>query len=302
MFYYLRKNTGVYYVITAGMLWSMIGIGIRLIENANVWQILLYRSSSLVLFLFIVLLINTKKNPFVLIYQSKLPIFIAAFGLFIAYSGGIYAVQNTSVANAMLLFASAPLITSILGYYFLGEKLSLYTFLAILIAFLGIFVMFMDSFGNNSINGSIGGVISAFGFSIFTVSLRWGKQNNMLPSVFLSGLLAILMTVIICKIQNHNLIIEKYDAFYALFLGIFQVGIGLILYTAGSKTVPAAELTLLSLCEVLLAPIWVWIFLGEGATRLTFIGGFILLIALIFNSIFLIIKRNTKKKWRLINK
>ena len=203
--------------------------------------------------------------------------------------------QNTSVANAMLLFASAPLITSILGYYFLGEKLSLYTFLAILIAFLGIFVMFMDSFGNNSINGSIGGVISAFGFSIFTVSLRWGKQNNMLPSVFLSGLLAILMTVIICKIQNHNLIIEKYDAFYALFLGIFQVGIGLILYTAGSKTVPAAELTLLSLCEVLLAPIWVWIFLGEGATRLTFIGGFILLIAIIFNSILLIIKRNAKK-------
>ena len=295
MFYYLRKNTGVYYVIVAGMLWSMIGIGIRLIENANVWQILLYRSSSLVLFLFIVLLINTKKNPFVLIYQSKLPIFIAAFGLFIAYSGGIYAVQNTSVANAMLLFASAPLITSILGYYFLGEKVSLHTFLAILIAFLGIFVMFMDSFGNNSINGSIGGVISAFGFSVFTVSLRWGKQNNMLPSVFLSGLLAIFLTVIICKIQNHNLIIERYDAFYALFLGIFQVGIGLILYTAGSKTVPAAELTLLSLCEVLLAPIWVWIFLGEGATRLTFIGGFILLIALIFNSIFLIIKRNTKK-------
>tara|TARA_B100000945_G_scaffold258071_1_gene215717 strand:- start:1153 stop:2007 length:855 start_codon:yes stop_codon:yes gene_type:complete len=279
----------------AGMLWSMIGIGIRLIENANVWQILLYRSSSLVLFLFIVLLINTKKNPFVLIYQSKLPVFIAAFGLFIAYSGGIYAVQNTSVANAMLLFASAPLITSILGYYFLGEKVSLHTFLAILIAFLGIFVMFMDSFGNNSINGSIGGVISAFGFSIFTVSLRWGKQNNMLPSVFLSGLLAIFLTVIICKIQNHNLIIERYDAFYALFLGIFQVGIGLILYTVGSKTVPAAELTLLSLCEVLLAPIWVWIFLGEGATRLTFIGGFILLIAIIFNSIFLIIKRNTKK-------
>lgn len=295
MFYFLRKNTGVYYVIVAGMLWSMIGIGIRLIENANVWQILLYRSLSLVLFLFVVLLINTKKNPFVLIYQSKLPVFIAAFGLFIAYSGGIYAVQNTSVANAMLLFASAPLITSILGYYFLGEKVSLHTFLAILIAFLGIFVMFMDSFGNNSINGSIGGVISAFGFSIFTVSLRWGKQNNMLPSVFLSGLLAIFLTVIICKIQNHNLIIERYDAFYALFLGIFQVGIGLILYTVGSKTVPAAELTLLSLCEVLLAPIWVWIFLGEGATRLTFIGGFILLIAIIFNSIFLIIKRNTKK-------
>ena len=120
--YLHKKNIGIYYVIMAGILWSMIGIGIRMIESAIVWQILLYRSLSLVIFLFIVLIITTKKNPFIFIYQSKTPVFIAAIGLFIAYSGGIYAVQNTSVANAMLLFASAPLITSILGYYFLKTK------------------------------------------------------------------------------------------------------------------------------------------------------------------------------------
>ena len=289
--YLHKKNIGIYYVIMAGILWSMIGIGIRMIESANVWQILLYRSLSLVIFLFIVLIITTKKNPFILIYQSKTPVFIAAIGLFIAYSGGIYAVQNTSVANAMLLFASAPLITSILGYYFLKEKVSLHTLLSILIAFSGIILMFLDSFGNNSIDGSISGIISAFGFSIFTVSLRWGKQNNMLPSVFLSGLLAIFLTIIICKFQNVNLILTKNDAIFALFLGVFQVGLGLILYTIGSKTVPAAELTLLSLCEVLLAPLWVWLFLGESASKLTFIGGFILLIAITFNSLISILKR-----------
>jgi len=289
--YLHKKNIGIYYVIMAGILWSMIGIGIRMIESANVWQILLYRSLSLVIFLFIVLIITTKKNPFILIYQSKIPVFIAAIGLFIAYSGGIYAVQNTSVANAMLLFASAPLITSILGYYFLKEKVSLHTLLSILIAFSGIILMFLDSFGNNSINGSISGIISAFGFSIFTVSLRWGKQNNMLPSVFLSGLLAIFLTIMICKFQNVNLILTKNDAIFALFLGVFQVGLGLILYTIGSKTVPAAELTLLSLCEVLLAPLWVWLFLGESASKLTFIGGFILLIAITFNSLISIMKR-----------
>ncbi len=151
--------------------------------------------------------------------------------------------------------------------------------------------MFLDSFGNNSINGSISGIISAFGFSIFTVSLRWGKQNNMLPSVFLSGLLAIFLTIIICKFQNVNLILTKNDAIFALFLGVFQVGLGLILYTIGSKTVPAAELTLLSLCEVLLAPLWVWLILGESASKLTFIGGFILLIAITFNSLISIMKR-----------
>ena len=130
--------------------------------------------------------------------------------------------------------------------------------------------MFLDSFGNNSINGSISGIISAFGFSIFTVSLRWGKQNNMLPSVFLSGLLAIFLTIIICKFQNVNLILTKNDAIFALFLGVFQVGLGLILYTIGSKTVPAAELTLLSLCESSSARAAFWVFsaiptLAEGA-------------------------------------
>ena len=291
---HIKSMAGVYYVITAGLLWSMMGLGIRIIDNADVWQILLYRSSSLVLFLYAVILLQRKQHPFILLYKAKAPIFFAAAGLFVAYSGGIYAIQNTSVANAMLLFASAPFITSIMAYLLLKEKIKYYTVIAILLALIGISIMVLESVGSNSLKGGLAGVLSAFGFSIFTVSLRWGKKTDMLPAVFLSGLIAISLTVPICYYQGLTLLLGKLDATVALGLGVFQVGFGLILYTQGSKTVPAAELTILSLSEVLLGPIWVWLFLGETATQLTLIGGAILLIAIIYNATMHIRKRSNQ--------
>ena len=291
---HIKSMAGVYYVITAGLLWSMMGLGIRIIDNADVWQILLYRSSSLVLFLYIVILLQRKQNPFILLYKAKAPIFFAAAGLFVAYSGGIYAIQNTSVANAMLLFASAPFITSIMAFLLLKEKIKYYTVIAILLALIGISIMVLESVGSNSLKGGLAGVVSAFGFSIFTVSLRWGKKTDMLPAVFLSGLIAISLTIPICYYQGLTLLLGKLDATVALGLGVFQVGFGLILYTQGSKTVPAAELTILSLSEVLLGPIWVWLFLGETATQLTLIGGAILLIAIIYNATMHIRKRSNQ--------
>ena len=289
-----KTTQGIYYVIAAGILWSMMGIGIRLIESANVWQILLYRSLSLVVFLYVVLQLKNKKNPFLLIYRAQTPAFFAAAGLFMAYSGAIYAVQNTTVANAMLLFASAPFITAILGYLCLGEKVPNYTIIAIAFAMFGIAIMVFESVGSNTLRGSAAGVISAFGFSIFTISLRWGKQTDMLPAVFLSGLLAITLTIPICYYQGMSLLLNRSDAMLALGLGVFQVGIGLVLYTIGSKSVPAAELTLLSLSEVLLGPIWVWLFLGEKASQMTFLGGIILLMAICYNSTLLIKNRHKK--------
>ena len=144
--------------------------------------------------------------------------------------------------------------------------------------------MVIESIESGSLKGSLAGVISAFGFSIFTIALRLGKHGDMLPSVFLSGLLAISLTTLICSYQGLELLLEPHDAILALGLGIFQVGLGLVFYTIGSKTVPAAELTLLSLAEVLLGPFWVWLFLGEKASQLTLLGGAVLFTAIIYNS------------------
>lgn len=276
---------GVLFVFAAGVLWSTVGLGIRLIEDAIVWQILLYRSISLSLFLYVLIRMRSGENPFVQIRRIGLPAVVAALSLVAAYSGGIYAIQNTSVANAMLLFATAPFMAAILGWIVLREGVRFATWIAIVVAIGGIAIMVADKSGGVALKGSLAALGSAFGFAVFTVALRWGRMGEMLPAVFLSGLFAIVITLAICLGSGLSVILSPNDSSIAMGMGVFQVGAGLILYTLGSRSLPAAELALLSLAEVLLGPLWVWLFLGESASVNTLIGGAILLTAIAGNAL-----------------
>jgi drug/metabolite transporter, DME family len=280
-----NHRRGLIFVFAAGLLWSTVGLGIRMIQDAEVWQILMYRSISLSVFLFFVILLRTRENPFRQARRAGIPAVIGGLSLVAAYSGGIYAIQSTSVANAMLLFASAPFLAAILGWIVLREQVRRATWVAIALAILGIGVMVADKSEGSGLAGSLAALGSAFGFAVFTVALRWGKSGEMLPSVFLSGIFAIIITATICLSLGLPLVLSVNDGGIAMGMGVFQVGAGLILYTLGSKTLPAAELTLLSLAEVLLGPFWVWLFLGETATINTLLGGCVLLAAIIGNAI-----------------
>lgn len=280
-----NHRRGLIFVFAAGLLWSTVGLGIRMIQDAEVWQILLYRSISLSVFLFFVILLRSRENPFRQARRAGIPAVIGGLSLVAAYSGGIYAIQSTSVANAMLLFASAPFLAAILGWIVLREQVRRATWVAIALAILGIGVMVADKSEGSGLAGSLAALGSAFGFAVFTVALRWGKSGEMLPSVFLSGIFAIIITATICLSLGLPLVLSVNDGGITMGMGVFQVGAGLILYTLGSKTLPAAELTLLSLAEVLLGPFWVWLFLGETATINTLLGGCVLLAAIIGNAI-----------------
>lgn len=273
------------FVFAAGVLWSTVGLGIRLIEDAGVWQILLYRSAAMALFLYGVIQLRSGEGPFAQLRRTGFPAVVAALALLAAYSGAIYAIQNTSVANAMLLFATAPFLTAILGWIVLREPVRGATWVAIGVAIGGIAVMVRDVAGGVALGGSLAALGSALGFAVFTVALRWGRTAEMLPSVFLSGVFGVIVTLGICLSQGIPLIISLNDGGVAVGMGVFQVGAGLILYTIGSRSLPAAELTLLSLAEVLLGPVWVWLFLGETATTNTLIGGAILLAAIVGNAL-----------------
>ncbi|WP_439524012.1 DMT family transporter [Marivita sp.] len=276
---------GVLFVIAAGILWSTVGLGIRLIEDAVVWQILLYRSISMSLFLYLVIRIRSGESPFSQVRRIGFPGVIAGLSLVAAYSGGIYAIQNTSVANAMLLFATAPFMAAVLGWLILREPVRKATWTAIAVAIGGIAIMVADKSGSVALKGSLAALGSALGFAVFTVSLRWGRTGEMLPSVFLSGLFAIVITIGICQYLGLSLVIGGWDGSIAMGMGVFQVGAGLILYTLGSRSLPAAELALLSLAEVLLGPLWVWLFLGETASITTLVGGVVLLAAIAGNAL-----------------
>ncbi|MEK9642714.1 MAG: EamA family transporter [Paracoccaceae bacterium] len=232
-----------------------------------------------------VIRLRSGESPFKQIRRTGFPAVVAGLALVAAYSGGIYAIQNTSVANAMLLFATAPFMTAILGWFVLKEPVRVATWVAISVALFGIAIMVSDKAGSVAILGSLAAIGSAFGFAVFTVALRWGRTGEMLPSVFLSGIFAAVITFAICQALGVPVALSVRDGGIAMGMGVFQVGAGLILYTLGSRSLPAAELALLSLAEVLLGPIWVWLFLNETASTNTLIGGAVLLTAIAGNAV-----------------
>jgi DME family drug/metabolite transporter len=281
----LSYLNGVLLVLLAGLFWSTIGLGIRSIEQANVWQILLYRSFSLAAFLFITIALRSGFRPLQTIRRVGMAGVIGGLGLVVAFTGGIYAIQTTTVANAMFLFASAPFITALLAWVILRETVRRATWIAAAFACVGIGVMVFDGFSIGQMSGNISALISALGFAIFAIALRWGKLEDMLPAVFLGGVFAFAVGIMFCGLRGDAFVLSTQDTLIALSMGIFQVGAGLAVFTIGSKVVPAAELALLSMTEVLLGPLWVWYFLGETVSFTTLLGGGILMLAIAGNAL-----------------
>tara|TARA_B100000768_G_scaffold18038_1_gene16446 strand:- start:310 stop:1011 length:702 start_codon:yes stop_codon:yes gene_type:complete len=215
---------GLLFVFAAGVLWSTVGLGIRMIEDAVVWQILLYRSISMSLFLYMVIRLRSGESPFLQIRRIGLPVVVAGLSLVAAYSGGIYAIQNTSVANAMLLFATAPFMAAVLGWLVLREPVRAATWIAIAVALGGILIMVSDKTGDVAVQGSLAALGSALGFAVFTVALRWGRSGEMLPSVFLSGLFAIVITFGICQFLELSVVLSLQDGGVAMGMGVFRWG------------------------------------------------------------------------------
>lgn len=280
----MQYRTGVLLVLVAAVLWSLMGLMIRQIEEAGTWAVLFWRSAGMVPVLLIV--IRLRKGPGVLakVIAVGWPGVIGGLGLVLAFAGAIFAIQATTVANAVFLFSAAPFLTAILGWVLLREPVRMATWGAIALAGIGMFVMVREGLAAGALAGNVAALLSALGFAIFTIALRWGKLAEMMPAVVLGGVFSMLTAGIVSMVQAETLMVPLHDIAIAMGMGAVILAIGMALYTLGSRIIPAAELTLLSMVEVMLAPVWVWLLLGETASAGTFAGGAILLAAVAFNA------------------
>jgi DME family drug/metabolite transporter len=276
---------GVVLVLSAGACWSLGGLGIRLIETASVWQILFYRSLTLTPLLLLVIMLRGDGSPFRMIKAAGISGIVGGIALVVAFFGAILAIQTTTVANAVFLFAAAPFVTAALGIAILREPVRGATWIAMTVAILGVAVMVTSGLALGRWIGNAAALLSVLGFSVFTIALRWKKTEDMMPAVFLAGVFSIIVAGTVCAATGQWFILPARDIAIALGLGVVQLGAGLVLYTAGSKAIPAGELALLSMSEVVLGPLWVWLFLSEMASPYTLGGGAILMIALAGNAI-----------------
>lgn len=271
---------GLLLVALAGVCWSSMGLFIRLMEVATPWQILFTRSTAFVVLLLVVLALRHEGRPLRAIRKAGLPGVIGGLGLLFAFSGGVYAIVHTTVANAMFLFASAPFMVALLSGIVLGESVRRATWIATLVAALGVGLMVWEGISAGRLAGNLSALLSAGGFAVFTLALRRGRSGDMTPAVCLGGVFTALATGAFCLMTGQALLLPAHDLALAACMGWLQIGLGLLLYTLGSKWVPAAELALLSMTEVVLGPFWVWLLLGETAGLWTLLGGIVVLAAI----------------------
>ena len=296
MFELKNKKLAIPLVIIAGVVWSFGPLVVRNIDGSSnvVWQYLFTRGIVIFILLNFYLFFEEGLD----FYKNYLKIgmsgIVGGIGLGTAMIGFIWSITNTSAAITLLCLAAMPFITALLGFLFLKERISLNVWISIVVASIGILIMSIESFSLGSINGLIFGIISAIGFSIFSVSLRWNKETPKLTTVAVAGLFTFFFSMLIILQNNLDFFSSsKNESLFALHGTL--VCMGLILYSAGSKTIPAAELTLLSLTEIIGGIFWVWIpmfGINEVPSNNTIIGGFLIFMSIIYYS--LIIKNNKR--------
>jgi len=278
-------RTGIVLVLLAGVFWSTMGIGIRMIDHASAWQILFYRSLSLAIFLFVLFTIRSRGRPFGTFVRAGLPAIVGGVALMVAFIGSVMAIIGTTVANAFFLFASGPFFVAVLSWLILKERVRGATWIAIIFAIIGIGMMVAEAISAGRLWGNAAAVMSALGFAFFTLALRWGRTNDMAPLIFYGAIFTTILSGAVCMLNGDGIVLSLNDGAIASALGALALGGGMSVYTLGSRVVPAAELALLAMTEVLLGPFWVWLFLGETAGIYTLIGGAILMAAIIGNAL-----------------
>lgn len=278
-------SRGLFLVFCAGMFWSTQGLAVRLMESANAWQILFYRSIALSVFLAVIVVLKNRGRWFRAIQETGWGGVLGGLCLVFAYAAGVLAMQRTTIADAVLLFATAPFFAAILGWLLLSERVRKSTWLAVALAIGGIFVMQGGAVAVGQFFGNLLAASSALAFAVFTIILRWKKQRDMMPTVVLSGIFAVPICAAITWLDGTGLVIPSQDVQIALLMGVFQTGAGLILYTLGARTVPAVQLALLPLIEVVLSPLWVALFVGELPSDITLLGGSLVALAIVGDAV-----------------
>lgn len=276
-------------VLIAGLFWSFGPLVIRYVDQPELfpWQYLFARGLIIFIILNFYLYLN-EGTSFVKNYlRIGLSGMVGSVGLASAMMSFIWSITHTSVAITLLCLAAMPLITALLGFIFLKEKISINTWISIVVAAIGIYIMAMNDQKIDNTTGLVFGLTSAFGFSIYSISLRWRKETPQFTTVSLAGLICALFSFYIIIQSNSSLFSSSKNEMLFSLHGTL-VCIGLILYSIGSKHLPAAELTLLSLTEVIGGIFWVWLPLfgiNEVPSANTIIGGFIIFMSLIYYSL-----------------
>ena len=277
---FLYRIPGYILLLFGGFCLSWGGLIIRSFEQATVWQILFLRSFFFLIALIIFLFTIYKRNTIKIIKDSGFPGLIGGFILSFSFVAFVVAMSNTTVANVVFIISTQTMFLAIFGFFYLKEKVSLIGGLSIFLAMSGIVIMVGDSISAGSLYGNLVALAIPINFAILVMIIRKNTNLDMVPAIFYSGIFSLIYGFFLTESFQFT----KHDLLMGFLLGVPQLALSFICITIGSRTVNSATVGLLMLMETLCAPIWVWLFLSEIPPLSVFIGGVVIIIAIILKS------------------
>jgi len=272
----LLYRRGILQLVASGFFLSTAGIALRLVEQADGWQILFYRSLALSITILLILVFQKGSRVFDEFRKLDWNDCLLAVFLGTGFVTYVFALLYNTVANALFIFSFAPFLAAFLGWMLLGERVATRTWFAIGFAMAGLTVMVGSELAVSHYLGTLLALWIPIAYAASIIAVRRSKRDNMLVALCLAGLVALVLSAFF--VTDYAL--TSRDLIISLYLGVFQVGMGFTLVVLGSRHVPAAQVGLLALVEPILAPLWVWMGVGELPGLATIIGGSIIFLAI----------------------
>ena len=275
-----EHRSGIILVAAGSIVWSTAGLLARMAQT-DVWTTSFWRAVFCALFLTLVLLAFDRKTLRHSIVSIGRPGVIVATLLSIDAILFILALHYTTVANTMFITATTPFIAAIISRVVLKEHVRSKTWIATGAAFLGIALMVSESLGSASLIGDGLAVIVTINFAIAIILMRRHRTINMRPAVWLSALISVVLTAPLAT----PLAVTPYDLGLLAIFGAVEMGLGIILFTAGAQRIPAVEAAMIAILEPILSPFWVWLLIGEDPGPRTIAGGIIVIVAVAVHTV-----------------
>jgi drug/metabolite transporter (DMT)-like permease len=282
----------------------MAGGLVRLTEGVDAWQIVFYRSSVVLVCMLVWLGLRFGGDLWARTRDAGMNAVIA--GVAIGTAGLVFIISMfyTTVADAVFMTGVSPFLSAILGLWILRERIPAITWFAMCVALFGMGIIFYGNAGGGALVGTLLALYSAFCFSCYAVMLRWGQKTDMSVALIWNAIYLVAVTGLIIMLptplrETHGVegfAIGWWNFSLTFIMGAVQLTLGLILFTIGSRSVPAAQLALIALVEPTLSPLWAWLASGELPPIWTFIGGAVIVAAIAIQALFATRKKRHARK------
>ena len=250
------------------------------LSSIDTWGLVFYRGIIPFFTVFFGMLLIYRLNFFKILMTSGIHGIIYVITFSITNITFVVSIQNTNVANTLVMIATAPMLSAILGSIFLKEPPDKKTLISIIITFLSVIYIFFDSLKLGNFYGDILGFITAIGLAVGAVTIRSAKSKNLVPAAVVGKLLV--ATFALLFVENFALINQ--DMIIVPLMCILCVAIPFVLVTIAPRFIPAAEVNLFFLLETIIGPIWVWLIIKEQPSVETLLGGLIIIITIAIHS------------------